>query len=144
MHVRTDDFRDGWMEDRHAEDRGNEVPVLAISDVPAGTVELALVCHDPDAPRPWGFTHWLLYGIPADTTTIDEDADRRFRPGGSDFGSEGYGGPRPPAGHGPHHYFFWVYALDRSVEGTPGRLEFLREHGDAVLAQARVVGRYER
>lgn len=144
MRLTTTEFDDGWMADRHAEDQGNQVPTFEIADVPAQAVELALVCHDPDAPRPRGFTHWLLYGIPADTTTLGTDADRRFRPGTNDFGQPGYGGPRPPAGHGRHHYFFWLYALDRKVDGTPAREEFLRECGDAVVAQARVVGLYER
>lgn len=135
---------DGQLADRHARDRENVPPVLQIRGVPAGTAELAVVCHDPDAPRPRGFTHWTLYGIPADTMEIGPDADQRFHAGPNDFGETGYGGPRPPAGHGPHHYYFWLYALDRAVTGTPDREQFLSDYGDAVIEQNRVVGRYER
>ncbi|MBA0126484.1 YbhB/YbcL family Raf kinase inhibitor-like protein [Haloechinothrix sp. YIM 98757] len=130
--------------DRHAKDRDNAPPALRVSGVPAGTAELAVVCHDPDAPLPRGFTHWTLYGIPADVTEIGPDADSRFRPGPNDFGTTGYGGPKPPAGHGPHRYYFWVYALDRAVDGTPSRAEFLDDYRDAILEQNRVVGVYER
>ncbi|NED99113.1 YbhB/YbcL family Raf kinase inhibitor-like protein [Phytoactinopolyspora halotolerans] len=135
---------DGRLGDRHAKDRDNVAPTLTVSGTPQGTVELALICHDPDAPMPRGFTHWTLYGISADTTELGPDSDGRFRPGPNDFGAQGYGGPRPPAGHGPHHYYFWVYALDRSVDGTPTRQEFLDQYADAIIEQNRVVGIYER
>lgn len=134
----------GRLTDENSNDRGNVPPELTISGVPADAVELALVCHDPDAPLPFGFTHWTLYGIPADTTTIGADADSQFRPGSNGFGATGYGGPQPPAGHGPHHYYFWVYALSAPVEGTPDRETFLREHADHIIEQNRVIGVYER
>ncbi|WP_046470875.1 YbhB/YbcL family Raf kinase inhibitor-like protein [Allosalinactinospora lopnorensis] len=135
---------DGRLHHRHALEHENEPPVLRISGVPEGTVELAVICHDPDAPMPRGFTHWALYGIPPGTTEIGPDADRHFRVGGNDFGKKGYGGPRPPVGHGPHHYYFWVYALDRPVEGAPSMQRFLNEYSDAIIEQNRVVGIYER
>jgi Raf kinase inhibitor-like YbhB/YbcL family protein len=138
------DYDDGARLDRrHANDADNEVPTLRIEGVPDGTTELALICHDPDAPLPDGFTHWTLYGIPADTTEVGSDADGRFRAGSNDFGAEGYGGPQPPGGHGPHHYYFWVYALSQAVEGTPTRREFLDRYGDAIIEQNRVVGVFE-
>lgn len=130
--------------DANANDRDNVAPELTISGVPSDAVELALVCHDPDAPLPFGFTHWTLYNIPTDTTTIGLDADERFNPGPNGFGNQGYGGPQPPAGHGPHHYYFWVYALSRPVEGKPDRETFLRDYGDAIIEQNRIVGVYER
>lgn len=128
--------------DKHAYDQGNEAPRLSITGVPDGTAELAIICHDPDAPLPHGFTHWTLYGIPADTDSIGPDADEAFRPGPNDFGATGYGGPQPPAGHGTHHYYFWVYALDRAVEGAPDRATFLATYADAILEQNRLVGTF--
>jgi Raf kinase inhibitor-like YbhB/YbcL family protein len=139
----TDFDRCGRLDARHAYDRDNEAPTLRIEGVPDGTVELALICHDPDAPLPDGFTHWALYGIPADTTEIGAGADETFRPGPNDFGGEGYGGPQPPPGHGTHHYYFWVYALSAAVEGNPSRREFLDRHGHDIIEQNRVVGTYE-
>ena len=141
--VTSDDFEPGGrLADRFTRDDANDVPTVRISGVPQGTVELAVIVHDPDAPFPFGFTHWLLYGLSADTTTVGPDADTRFRPGTNGFGDRGWGGPRPPAGHGDHHYYFWVYALDAEVEGEPSREEFLTRYGDHVLEQNRVVGVY--
>lgn len=133
----------GRLDGRHANDQDNVVPRLRISGVPEGTVELAVICHDPDAPLPDGFTHWTLYGIPADTTELGTDADATYRPGPNDFGATGWGGPQPPAGHGPHHYYFWVYALDRAVEGAPSRASFLADYGDAIVEQNRLIGVFE-
>ena len=133
----------GRMEDRFANDKGNDQPELHIDGVPEDTRELAIICHDPDAPLPFGFTHWLLYGIPPDTTVIAENGAESFRTGNNGFGKPGYGGPQPPRGHGPHHYYFWVYALDVRVEGAPSRNEFLGRYGDHILEQNRLVGVYE-
>jgi Raf kinase inhibitor-like YbhB/YbcL family protein len=144
LRISSTDFEAGGaLDGRHANDRDNVAPRLRIEGVPAGTTELALICHDPDAPLPDGFTHWVLYGIPADTTELGPDADERFRPGSNDFGAEGYGGPQPPPGHGTHRYYFWVYALSTAVEGTPTRREFLDRYGDDIIEQNRVVGTYE-
>ena len=134
----------GPLEDRHANDLENEAPGLLIDGVPDEAVELAIICHDPDAPLPDGFTHWTLYGIPADVTELSPDADADYRPGPNDFGGTGYGGPQPPEGHGPHNYYFWVYALSSKVEGAPSRREFLDKYADAIVEQNRTVGVYER
>lgn len=130
------------MDDRFAEDKGNETPRLQISGVPDGTVELAVICHDPDAPLPDGFVHWTLYGVPASTTDLGANADTTYRPGINGFGNLGYGGPRPPAGHGVHHYYFWVYALSRAVAGTPSRAEFIDQYAEAIIEQNRLIGTY--
>jgi Raf kinase inhibitor-like YbhB/YbcL family protein len=104
-------------------------------------VELALICHDPDAPDPDGFTHWTVYGLAPSTSII---ADAAYREGPTDAGSPGWYGPKPPVGHGAHHYAFTVYALSRTVDGAPPRGEFLRRNADAILEEATVVGTYSR
>lgn len=140
--VSSPDFSDGGgLDDRFAFDKGNDQPTLSITGVPDGTVELAVICHDPDAPLPDGFTHWTLYGIPADTTTIPGDGSIG-RSGPNEFGSTGYGGPMPPGGHGVHHYYFWVFALSRAVDGTPTRREFIDQYADAIIEQNRIIGTY--
>ncbi|MHC9044540.1 YbhB/YbcL family Raf kinase inhibitor-like protein [Microbacterium saperdae] len=129
--------------DRLTADGGNEVPAIALSGAPAGTVELAVVVHDPDAPLAQGFTHWVVYGIPADATTLDLAAEGvREAPNGTT--QTAWFGPQPPVGHGQHHYYFWVYALSARVEGTPTREEFLASHADSIIEQARYVGTFSR
>ncbi|MBB5802600.1 Raf kinase inhibitor-like YbhB/YbcL family protein [Saccharothrix ecbatanensis] len=101
--------------DRYSYEGGNTSPPLEWSDVPSGTAELALLCEDPDAPS-GTFTHWVVTGIPADVTSIEEGA---VPPGAvvgrNGFGEQGWGGPRPPVGDEPHRYIFRVYAVDRPL-----------------------------
>lgn len=132
----------GKMEDKFAGDKGNVTPRLKISGAPKEAVELAVICHDPDAPLPRGFTHWTVYGIPPQATDLT-DADKKFRVGPNGMGQNSYFGPRPPAGHGLHHYYFWVYALNTKVDGTPSREQFLERYKDNIIEQNRVVGTYQ-
>jgi Raf kinase inhibitor-like YbhB/YbcL family protein len=133
----------GRIPTKHTGDGEDVSPQLQWSGVPEGTRQLALICHDPDAPLPHGFTHWVVSGIPADVTEIPEGEAGKFAEGRNDFGNAGYNGPLPPEGHGPHHYYFWVYALSTSVDGAPSRAEFVQRHGDAIIEQNRVIGVYE-
>ncbi|WP_084073802.1 YbhB/YbcL family Raf kinase inhibitor-like protein [Demequina sp. NBRC 110052] len=129
------------IDDRFAGHVGAETPRLIVAGVPDDAVELALICHDPDAPLPHGFTHWALYGLPAIDGEILPEVGRA---GLNDDDGFGYVGPFPPYGHGDHHYFFWVYALGRRVVGEPTRDEFLRDYAEAVVEQARIVAIYSR
>lgn len=128
---------------RLSADGGNELPVFLIEGAPDGTVEFAITCHDPDAPLPQGFTHLTAYGIPADAGIVDL-AGSALRVGPNGIGQHAWSGPQPPPNHGQHHYYFWVYALDRPVIGTPTREAFLSDYGDAIIEQARLVGTFER
>lgn len=140
--ISSPDFGEGErLDDRFAYDSGNEQPSFEITGVPDGTAELALICHDPDAPLADGFTHWTMYGIAPNTTLVPADGSVG-RHGRNDFGESGYGGPQPPPGHGTHNYYFWVYALDRAVDGTPSRREFIDQYGDAIIEQNRVIATY--
>jgi len=133
----------GPLPKRHGHEHEDVSPALEIEGVPDGTVELALICHDPDAPLPQGWVHWTVYGLPATTEAI-ADGEVVGREGPTDFGKPGYGGPLPPVGHGVHHYYFWVYALSRPVQGEPDRVTFLAEYADAIIEQARCIGLYQR
>lgn len=131
----------GRIGDEYSQDGERRIPRLEFSGAPDGTVELAVVVHDPDAPMRRGFTHWTVYGIPGDATSLDLDAVRQ---GPNETGEHAWYGPQPPFGHGVHHYYFWVYALSRPVSGTPTRADFLDDYADAILEQARFVGTYSR
>ena len=124
-------------------------PALAWSDAPDGTKAFALICHDPDAPlvKPgtYGFVHWVLYGIPGSVTELPEGVTDYVQ-GVNDFGNAGYGGPMPPPGHGTHHYFFWLLALDSEVDLAPGLTlwELLEKIEPNVIGMNRLVGTYSR
>lgn len=124
-------------------------PPLSWSNIPDGTRSFALFCHDPDAPLvtsgAYGFVHWLLYNIPSSVTALEED-DQRFTKGATDFGANAYGGPMPPEGHGVHHYFFWILALDAELNLAPGlTLEgLLKAIEPNVIGMNRLVGTYVR
>lgn len=101
---------------RYTGDGANVSPPLEWSDPPPETRSLALIVEDPDAPGGM-FRHWGLYNIEAGERRLPEGAgdarrDKRLPATVNDFGEKGYGGPRPPRGHGPHHYHFKLVALD--------------------------------
>jgi Raf kinase inhibitor-like YbhB/YbcL family protein len=136
----------GHIPKRYVHDGDNLSPPLEWSNVPADTKEFALICFDPDAPVPNGFTHWVMYGIPADVTSIGEgEGKQAFTEGTTGYGEQGYGGPAPPPGHGPHHYYFWLYALDTALNLKLGltREQLLDAIADHITAQVRLVGIYE-
>jgi Raf kinase inhibitor-like YbhB/YbcL family protein len=121
-------------------------PPLAWSGAPEGTKELALICDDPDAPRPEPWVHWVLYGIQADRTSLAEASKGVGVDGTNSWSRPGYGGPMPPPGHGVHHYHFKVYALDAPLDLEPGATkETLLKAMDAqIIGQGELIGTYER
>jgi hypothetical protein len=130
---------------RHTADGENVAPALEWSGVPDGTAAFAVVVHDPDAPLVDGFTHWVAYGIPGDARGLREGGGDAVE-GVTSRGDSGYRGPAPPPGHGVHHYYFWVYALDEDLGLEPGldRRALFERIEDHVIEQARLVGTYER
>jgi Raf kinase inhibitor-like YbhB/YbcL family protein len=100
---------------------GNESPQLTWRQAPHETRSFVVVAYDVTAQ----FTHWMMYNIPAGTTSLPENAGI---PGsvygvqnGSDFFQPNYGGPCPPMTLMPHahEYRFTVYALDRLLPIVP-------------------------
>lgn len=134
---------------RYTGEAENVSPALAWNGAPEAARSFAVVCHDPDAPLvsqgSYGYVHWVLYNIPASVTSLPEGA-QGYTSGLSDFGTPGYGGPMPPNGHGTHHYYFWVFALNEELNLEPGLtlwqlLEKIEPH---TLGMNRLVGTYSR
>lgn len=142
-------FRDGDTIPRlHTCDGGDLSPALEWSGEPSGTQSFALIMDDPDAPA-GVWNHWLLWDIPANVHTLAQG----FKPGQTgvsgtnDFNRPGYGGPCPPRGHGPHRYFFRLYAVNTPSLGLKAgarRKELDRALAGRILAEAQYMGRYER
>lgn len=122
----------------------NASPALSLSGVPKAAKSVALVMEDPDAPMAT-FVHWIAWDIPASVKEIPERSVIGVQ-GLNTVMRQGYVGPCPPPGHGPHRYFFRVYALD-VVLGLPassGRAELDAAMKGHILAEAHVMGTYER
>ncbi len=92
----------------------NTNPELQISEAPETAKTLALIMHDPDAPMPGGFTHWVVYNIPPNTNEILENTEPTGTAGMNGADKTGYTGPCPPSGQ--HRYFFKLYALDNKLD----------------------------
>jgi len=118
-------------------------PPLAIDGIPIGTVSLALVVDDPDAPgKTWD--HWVLFNVPATTTRFGEGAEKIGTGGNNSWGKPSYGGPCPPSGE--HRYLFKVYALDTMLDLAPGAFkeDVMGAMEGHVLESTTLMGRYTR
>ena len=143
--VASESFEHGdRMPERYSLQGENVSPALTWSGIPRSTRSIAVVCEDPDAPS-GTFVHWVGWGIDPDAGGLAEGQAAPTE-GRNDFGNARYDGPSPPPGHGPHRYFFRVYALDAEPElGAAASKEELeaatRGH---VLASGELMGTYER
>jgi Raf kinase inhibitor-like YbhB/YbcL family protein len=137
--------------DRFSRDGDNISPPVQWQGAPSGTRSYALIVEDPDAPK-GTFRHWAAYNIPSSTQSLPEGAgsskpDRAIHMAVNDFGNRRYDGPQPPPGHGTHHYHFRLFALDvpeLRVPGNSGAKEVLEAARSHALAEADVIGTYER
>ena len=139
----------GAIPKKHTGEADDLSPALSWQGAPKEARAFAVICHDPDAPLvtpgQYGFVHWVLYNIPASASGLAE-GESGHTAGKNDFGKTGYGGPMPPEGHGTHHYFFWVLALDTDDAFEPGLTlwQFLERAEPHVIAMNRLVGTYRR
>ena len=128
-------------------------PELSWSGAPEGVKSFVLIVDDPDAPDPRNprmtWVHWVLYNLPADTTSLPEGVREADLPQGTlsglnDWKRTGYGGPCPPVGS--HRYFHKLYALDIVLPdlNQPQKAELEAAMEGHVLGSAELVGVYER
>lgn len=93
-------------------DGANVSPPIGWSDLPAGTVEVAIQVTDIEAD---GYVHWVIAGLDPKSGGIGEG---RVPVGAiqatNSAGTVGYSGPCPPKGT-THNYLFEVDALDRHL-----------------------------
>ncbi len=153
MSLKSSAFVDGGaIPEKHSCDSLDVSPPLSWSGAPKGAKSLLVVCQDPDASF-GAWTHWLVYNLSADCTSLPEalpkdyiqnmkGMERPIMQGRNDFGNGGWGGPCPPSG--THHYEFYIYALDNFPEVVPSspRSDVLREIQGRVLAWGKLVGTY--
>ena len=144
MKITSSAFQEGTnIPSKFSCDGADTSPPLQISDVPSAAKSLVLIVDDPDPPSGL-FTHWTVWNIPPQTSSIAEGSTPNGVQGTSDFGKSGYGGPCPPSG--THRYYFKIFALDRELDlpsgAKRGQLDAaMKGH---VIAQGELMGRYSR
>jgi Raf kinase inhibitor-like YbhB/YbcL family protein len=102
-------------------------PAISWDNPPKGTESFVLLLHDPDAhiPKaPTDITHWLIFNIPGDSTSLPEGvkSDAPATVGvqaKNTMNSAAYMGPCAPAGP-IHHYTFELFALDTKLDLQAG------------------------
>ncbi|GAB4247566.1 MAG: YbhB/YbcL family Raf kinase inhibitor-like protein [Deferrisoma sp.] len=154
MEIRSSAFaHNGEIPSKYTCDGADVSPPLEWSGVPKGAKSLVLIVDDPDAPDPRApkmtWVHWVLYNLPPDSRGLPEGVRPEHLPAGTgqglnDWKRTGYGGPCPPIGR--HRYFHKLYALSERLPdlGTPTKAQLLKAMEGKVLAEAQLVGTYER
>ncbi len=128
----------------------NVSPEFSWKEAPNEAKSFALIIHDPDARRPGGFTHWVLYNIPGDKGHLEPEVPKREQvpgtgvQGRNDSGEIGYTGPCPPSG--THRYFVRLFALDAELHLRPGAThdELTSVMERHILAKAELMGTYRK
>jgi len=151
MQLKSDAFeQEGLIPSKFTGEGADVSPSLSWTDPHPDTKAFAIFCHDPDAPLvtgdgTYGFVHWVLYNIPGNVTSLDEDT-KLYTSGRNESGQIGYKGPMPPSGHGLHHYYFWLLALKEPVELEPGLTmwQVLKKIEPQLIGMNRLVGCYIR
>jgi Raf kinase inhibitor-like YbhB/YbcL family protein len=143
---------------------GDEIsPPLKWRTTPPLTKDLLLIVEDADPPMPQPIVHAIAYNIPSDSHEIQEGAmpahhKRKQTPDGKDalqpegfvmgvntMGARTWLGPAPIPGHGVHHYYFQLFALDIKLEfeKPPTKKDVLKAIRGHVLAMGSCMGTYQ-
>lgn len=126
----------------------NISPPLQAADVPVGTVSLALIMDDPDAPDPAAPTivweHWVVWNISPGAKFPEGGVPAGAVVGKNQRGNNAYGGPCPPIG--THRYFFKLYALDTTLTlpQTTTKKELLNAMEGHIVAKTELIGLYKK
>lgn len=148
--VSSSAFQEGGMIPAKYTCDGNDVsPPLEWTAVPEGTVSVALISDDPDAPM-GTWVHWVMWNIPPTVCELPENVPPKpelpdgSRQGISDFRRPGYGGPCPPGG--VHRYYFKIYALDTMLDlpSSTKKSDLLKAMKGHILAEGQLMGKYSR
>lgn len=136
---------------RYTGDGDDLSPPLTWTGLPPGTKEVVLICDDPDADT-GVFTHWIVYGLPPDSSglpeAIPDDAiietdDVSLVQGLNEFDEVGWSGPISSDERGPHRLFFRLFALDTELLDLPpgaSRAELRAAAKDHIIDKTLLVG----
>ncbi|MFD5000368.1 YbhB/YbcL family Raf kinase inhibitor-like protein [Streptomyces buecherae] len=127
----------------------NESPPLTWSGAPTAAKSYAIVMRDVDNSN---LIHWVIYDIPASTTTLPQNVDHAYRPSTPAGARQvyyrgsaslyGYQGPCSPST--VNTYDFVVHALDQasltSLNANSSTRTAAREIAAASIGSARITG----
>jgi Raf kinase inhibitor-like YbhB/YbcL family protein len=125
--------------DYSCDGKADTAPALSWSGVPDAAKSLAVVVDDPDAD---GFVHWLVTGLPADTTQLNGKLPTGAVEAENGYGTKSWAPLCPPKGKGPHHYRFTVYALDAPID--PNADDEIGLIGEHAIASGKLTGTFSR
>jgi Raf kinase inhibitor-like YbhB/YbcL family protein len=134
---------------QYTADGENVSPPLSWSRGPTDTREYVLIVEDADSGGSQPTIHWMVFGIPASTTSLPEGASGRgdLIQGVNYKGDNKYSGPDPEPGK-VHHYFFQVFALNSPTNLAPGAdkkaVAAALAGGGKVWSKGELVGIYQR
>lgn len=151
----------GMVPEQNSAYGANESIDLSWSNLPDGTVELALIMDDPKVVElgmmETPFVHWVAYNIPADAAGLPANLSKDAEVSGvsglegminglNGLSRPGYFGPRPPANGQLHAYHFTIYALDADLDLAPGlnKAELMAAMEGHILGTGMLMGHYER
>jgi Raf kinase inhibitor-like YbhB/YbcL family protein len=145
--VKSPNFSNNAVVPTHFTCDGDDLsPALEWAGAPQATKSFVLIMDDPDAPM-GVWDHWLLFNIPSNVTKLEEGIKQLpegAKRGKNSWQRNDYGGPCPPDRE--HRYFFKLYALDTVLDLPRGasKHEIERAMKSHILAQAELIGRYNR
>ena len=128
-------------------------PALSWTGAPMTTQSFLIIMHDLDVSPQRGaddVLHWIMWDIPAATTSLPEGLKPGDQADGSRIGrnitnQNSYMGPGPPAGHPAHHYVIEIYALDTKLglPATATRAEVIAALANHVVARGGYYGKFK-
>ena len=128
--------------------RGRDLsPELILDGLSPEAKTLAVTLEDLSHPIK-GFTHWVIWNLPAaDRIPGAIPAGRTVSGGGVQgvaYGLHRYAGPKPPR-HTRHTYRFTVYALNCALDlsSSARKKAFLRKAEEHILQKGSISGEFE-
>jgi len=131
----------------HSRHGGNESPPLEWTGAPSDAVSFVVIMKDPVGWDDTGCVHWIVFNIPADVTSLTQDASSNLPEGalqGTGDDAFGYYGCEPLPGQ-LHEYHFTIYALDMMLDLSQGASEqqVLNAMEGHIIDQAVLIGTYQ-
>ena len=141
-------LEDGGRFPRENTGRGKDLsPEIVLENLSPRARTLAVTLEDMSHPIK-GFTHWVIWNLPAADRIPGAIPAGGTVPGGGAqgvaYGLHRYAGPKPPKGR-THTYRFTVYALDRALDlhSRARKKTFLRAAEGHILQSGNILGEFE-